>query len=303
MNEDNRYIRFDWAIKHMLRDKANFDVLEGLLTVLIGEKIKIEEILESEANHLSDYDKYNLTEFSCLFSNKQRIKVEIQILRELGYRQRIVLNKNIPPSPDILPYNKSTMFSKIYSIVILYFDIGDGDDYIYHGYKTPIGLNTGTILNISDKDKDVIFLQSPNSDIREYYTIHVTKFNHSTESCMAEWTDYLKTNNIYKNTSTPGLIEAVKKLKVSELSNQDRYNYEDYLDAIMFQNDVLECAKEEGRQIGLVKAVQEIYKSKIDEGIEKGKKKAWEEMVEKLRNAGLDDDRIAEIIGQGPEIS
>ena len=30
----DRYIRFDWAIKRMLRDKANFAVLEGLLTVL-----------------------------------------------------------------------------------------------------------------------------------------------------------------------------------------------------------------------------------------------------------------------------
>ena len=45
MNEADRYIRFDWAIKHMLRDKANFSVLEGLLTVLIGEKITMEEVL------------------------------------------------------------------------------------------------------------------------------------------------------------------------------------------------------------------------------------------------------------------
>ena len=38
------YIRFDWAIKRILRDKANFGVLEGLMTVLIGDKITIEEI-------------------------------------------------------------------------------------------------------------------------------------------------------------------------------------------------------------------------------------------------------------------
>ena len=32
----DRYIRFDWAIKRMLRDKANFAVLEGLLTVPVS---------------------------------------------------------------------------------------------------------------------------------------------------------------------------------------------------------------------------------------------------------------------------
>ena len=37
MNADNRYIRFDWAVKRMLRDKANFGVLEGLPIDLIAE--------------------------------------------------------------------------------------------------------------------------------------------------------------------------------------------------------------------------------------------------------------------------
>ena len=47
---EDTYIRFDWAMKHMLRDKANFDILEGFVSVLLGEEIKIEEILESESN-------------------------------------------------------------------------------------------------------------------------------------------------------------------------------------------------------------------------------------------------------------
>ena len=45
----DRYIRFDWAIKRLLRQKANFDVLEGFLTVFLNEKVKIIEILESES--------------------------------------------------------------------------------------------------------------------------------------------------------------------------------------------------------------------------------------------------------------
>ena len=55
----DRYIRFDWAIKRLLRQKANFDVLEGFLTVFIGEEVKIVEILESEGNQQAEDDKFN----------------------------------------------------------------------------------------------------------------------------------------------------------------------------------------------------------------------------------------------------
>ena len=53
MSNNNQYIRFDWAAKRMLRDKANFGVLEGLVTVLLNEEIHIIDILESEGNQES----------------------------------------------------------------------------------------------------------------------------------------------------------------------------------------------------------------------------------------------------------
>nr|MCR5643784.1 hypothetical protein [Prevotella sp.]MCR5643993.1 hypothetical protein [Prevotella sp.] len=59
MNDDKRIVRFDWAVKRMLRDKANFGVLEGLMKVLIGEDLRIDEILESESNQDGFDDKFN----------------------------------------------------------------------------------------------------------------------------------------------------------------------------------------------------------------------------------------------------
>ena len=59
MEEQNKYIRFDWAMKRLLRDKANFSVLEGLLTTLLNEKITINKLLESESNQEDEYDKQN----------------------------------------------------------------------------------------------------------------------------------------------------------------------------------------------------------------------------------------------------
>ena len=53
------YISFDWALKRLLRDKANFDVLEGFLSTLLETEIKIHRLLESEGNKNRDDAKYN----------------------------------------------------------------------------------------------------------------------------------------------------------------------------------------------------------------------------------------------------
>ena len=55
----NKYIRFDWAAKNILRNKADFVVFEGLISVLVKDKVKIVELLESESNQMSENDKYN----------------------------------------------------------------------------------------------------------------------------------------------------------------------------------------------------------------------------------------------------
>ena len=79
----DRYIRFDWAIKRLLRQKANFDVLEGFLTVFIGEEVKIVEILESEGNQQTQDDKFNRVDIKARNSKGEIILVEVQNTSEL----------------------------------------------------------------------------------------------------------------------------------------------------------------------------------------------------------------------------
>ena len=52
-----KHIRFDWAAKKLLRDKANFDILEGFLSELLKQDIRIKGLLESESNQDYENDK------------------------------------------------------------------------------------------------------------------------------------------------------------------------------------------------------------------------------------------------------
>ena len=90
MANNNDFIRFDWAIKRILRDKANFGVLEGLMTVLLGDKITIVEILESESNRDSREDKSNRVDVKAKTSDGEIIIVEVQLAREAHFMQRIL---------------------------------------------------------------------------------------------------------------------------------------------------------------------------------------------------------------------
>ena len=139
---------------------------------------------------------------------------------------------------------------KVYSINILYFDLGKGGDYLYHGTTRFVGVHTGDELQVNYKEGDLIRMRIPSEIFPEYYIIRVNEFNKVATTPLEEWIEYLKNGVIRENTATPGLEEARKKLQYLSMSKQERAAYDEHVNAIMIQNDVLDTAKLEGRAEG-----------------------------------------------------
>ena len=136
------YIRFDWAMKRMLRDKANHEVIEGLLTSLLGEKVTIKEFLESEGNQKYEDDKFNRVDILAENDRDELLIIEIQNTRELAYFQRMLYGVSKAITDYMELGDKYDKVRKVYSINIVYFDLGQGEDYVYHGktiFKGKIG--------------------------------------------------------------------------------------------------------------------------------------------------------------------
>ena len=255
MEVNNKYIRFDWAVKRMLRDKANFAVLEGLITVLTGEVVKIEELLEGVGSRDLADDKFNRVDIKAKNVKGEIILVEMRITRELYYRQRIVLG--IPKA--LTEHNEFDLMyenaKKVYSINILYFDLGKGSDYLYHGKTVFTGVHTNDRLEVNTKEADELRMRVPEDIFPEYYIIRVNEFNSVATTPIEEWLDYLKNNRIKDDTSTPGLKEARQKLLYMTMSDKERRAYDAHMDDIMVQNDVLDTAKREGRAEGRAEGI------------------------------------------------
>ena len=244
--DNHSIIRFDWAAKRLLRNKANYAVLEGLVTVLLGEKISIIEMLESESNQDSANDKFNRVDIKAKDSKGDIILIEIQLTREWYYLQRVLYGVSKTITEHISLGSKYEEVKKIYSINILYFDLGKGSDYLYHGTTTFIGVHTKDELIVRKRDKDAIRTCSPTEIFPEYFLIRVNEFNEVAKTPIEEWMDFLKNNHIKDNTETPGLREAKEQLRVLQMNDAERKAYDNYLDTIRTQDSVLDTYRTEG---------------------------------------------------------
>lgn len=279
--DDNKYIRFDWAAKRMLRDKANFGVFEGLITVLLNEPVHIVEILESESNQNDADDKFNRVDIKARNSKDEIILVKIQQIRELYYLRWVVTGVAKTITEHISLGEKYDKVKKVYSISILYFDLGQGADYLYHGQTSLVGVHTKDTLKINTRDKGIIKIKTPEEIFPEYFIIRVNAFNKVAKTPLEEWIDYLKSGHIKEDTTVPGLQEARQKLQYLKMDKAERKAYDRHIDNIMVQNDVLDTAKMEGRA----------------EGLEDGKRT----VARNLKAMGMDIEAIAKATGLGTE--
>ena len=285
----DRYIRFDWAIKRLLRQKANFDVLEGFLTVFIGEEVKIVEILESEGNQQTPDDKFNRVDIKARNSKGEIILVEVQNTSELYYLERILYGVAKAITEHIHLGDTYKEVKKVYSISILYFDIGKGADYLYVGQNKFIGVHTNDQLVITAKEKGVLVQKSPAEIFPEYILVRVNEFDKVAVTPLEEWVAYLKSGVIKENTTAPGLQEARKKLQYYSMTDAERYAYDEHLNAVMIQNDVLGNAREEGLAEGRAEG--------LTQGRAEGRAEAKKDIVKVMLAEGLSVEQVAKYCG------
>nr|WP_284697177.1 Rpn family recombination-promoting nuclease/putative transposase [Bacteroides fragilis] len=297
MDYTDRYIRFDWAVKRLLRNKANFGVLEGFLTVLLNEPIRIVEILESEGNQQRENEKFNRVDIKARNSKDEIIIVEVQNTREIYYLERILFGVAKAITEHIELGELYSEVKKVYSVSILYFDIGRGNDYLYHGQNTFVGVHTGDFLEVTTKEKNAIIRKLPAEIFPEYFLIRVNEFNKVAVTPLEEWIEYLKTGIIRPDTKAPGLEEARRKLIYYNMDKKERLAYDEHINAVMIQNDVLSTAALEGRQEGLAEGRQEGLAEGRQEGLAEGRIEEKRENARKMKSLNFPPETIHQITG------
>ena len=291
----NRYIRFDWAAKYMLRNKADFAIFEGLISVLVKDKVTIVELLDTESNKETKDDKYNRVDIKAKNSKGEIILVEIQQTREHDYVQRMIYGVAKTITEHMSSGQRYENVKKVFSINILYFNLGEGEDYLYHGQTRLQGVHTNDSLKLTDYERDDLHVLSPDQVFPEYFVIRVNVFDkEKIDGYLEEWMDYLKNERIRPDTTAPGLQEARQRLDLLMMSDAERRRYERDLDTLVRDTDVMRTqlmeaeikGRKKGEKIGMEKGMEKGEKIGMEKGMEKGEKIGMEKGLEKGRAEG-----------------
>jgi len=186
-------------MKKLLRSKANFEILEGFLSELLKENIHILEILESESNKEDQRDKFNRVDLKVKNQKNEIIIIEVQYEREFDYLQRILFASSKVITEHLHESEAYSDIVKVISVNILYFDLGHGNDYIYHGTTSFKGLHHQDILELSDEQQGLYKKDKIHQIFPEYYLVKINNFNDRAKDTLDEWIYFLKNEEIKEN--------------------------------------------------------------------------------------------------------
>lgn len=279
-------VRFDWAIKRILRNKADYCIVEGLLTVLLKKQIKIKSLLESESNKENADDKFNRVDILAEDEKGELMIFEIQNNRELDYFHRMAYGSSKVLAEYLKEGDDYKNIRKIYSINIVYFSLGQGKDYAYHGVTQFVSMHDSTdILKLSAAQQKAFDCELPSDIFPEYYLLRIDKFDELATTPLDEWISFLKTGEIPDDAKAPGLPEARERLRIDSLSDEEKKDYQRMLENLRYQRSVIETGRAEGRAEGL------------EEGRAEGELSKSLSIAANLISIGMPLEQIASITG------
>lgn len=294
-------------MKRLLRDKANYVVLEGFLASLLGKRFKIHRFLESEGNQEDEEDKYNRVDILAESEDGELCIIEVQNSRELSYFHRMLygVSKAITEYIGLgKPYEE---VRKVYSINIVYFELGQGKDYVYHGKTEFVGLHQPhDTLKLSvrqnekffgNKELDVMKRKAASDLFPEYYVLRVNDFDKVATTPLDEWIEFLKTGNISAKAKAAGLSEARERLRIDALSDKDKQAYYRHMESVRHMKSLFDTSRDEGYEEGMDKGLAKGMDMGLAKGLAKGRSERAKEIAKQLKAMGLTTEQIAQATG------
>jgi len=273
--KQQKHVRFDWAIKRLLRQKANFNILEGFLSELLKEDISIVEIIDTESNQETETDKFNRVDILVKDKKGELIIIEIQNSYAIDYFLRILYGISKAITEHIKTGDEWTSVKKVISINIVYFDLGRGEDYIYKGTTTFSGLHQKDELQLSNAQKRLFKKEK----IRDLYP-----------------EIYLKNSEIKKDFTAKGLKAAEEVLKVANMEEEERREYQRFGEVLSDRASQALSIKIEIEMA--VEKEREAKELAVKKEREKGENKA---IIAMIKSTDLSDKQIADALGVDKE--
>jgi len=283
--DDRKLISFDWAIKRLLRNKADFSVLEGFLSTLLERDVQIVELLDPESNKQHASDRQVVVDVLCKTSNNTLVLIEVQFHHQLFFFHRIQYNAAKIISERLRSNQNFDQVEKVYAVNLVYFNLGRGLDYVYHGKMEFRGMNQRDPLLLSKKQQQVYNCTHPSDLFLEVFILKVNQFDDVAKSPLSEWIYYLKNETLPEHYTAKGLSLLDEQFKVSAMETSELKDYNKYRAPKYLTAEEVDYYLDEGRE----------------EGKYEGMALQKRAIIAKAFKQGLDLEFISDLVGMSME--
>jgi predicted transposase/invertase (TIGR01784 family) len=254
-------ISFDYAIKYLLRDKGDYEIVEGFISALLKTKgykdVKIIALLESESNKEDSKSKRSLADLIVEDEEHHKYIIEIERTVKDSFIHKYCFNASRLIVDHLAQREDYTQIIKIFHISLLYFPIGNGNGAIYHGKTIIHEVETNEKLSVHIKNQETGEIFDATDILPEYFYISVPLFNDRLEREIDDWLHVMKYDEVPENYHSPYMAQVAEKLNILKMSPEERANYSYYQKLIYNDRDELQSAEARGEAKGEAKGKAE----------------------------------------------
>lgn len=289
-------ISFDYAIKYLLKDKGDYEIVEGFISALLksyGYKdVKIISLLDTESNKETKKGKRSLADL--VVEDEEHNKYIVEIERQ--YKDSFIHKACFNTSRLIVDHLGEQMdylkIVKVFHISLLYFPVGRGA--IHHGQTIIREMETKEKLTVHITDPKTKEIICDAADILpEYFFISVPLFNDRLEKEMDDWLYVLKYDDIPETYHSPYMQRVADKLSILKMTPDERNSYYAYMKQMYSDRDELQAAIIKGELKG-----REEERKKYEAKLEETKR----EIARKVLSMGMDVESVRDLTGLSIEI-
>lgn len=242
-----RLISFDFAIKYLLRDKGNYDIVEGFISALLKEQgyppVKILALLDTESNKEQYSQKKNLADLIVEDEQHHKYIVEIERQEVNNFVHKSCFNTSRLIVDQISSGNDYLGIKKIFHISLLYFKVGES--VIYHGKTIVRELETQEKLSIHIEDINENVYDATEI-FPEYIFISVPQFNDKVEREIDEWLYVIKNSDVSPEFKSPYMKRVAEKLSVLKMNAETQNDYYRYMKDVATYKNAIDTAERKG---------------------------------------------------------
>ena len=291
-------ISFDYAIKYLLKDKGDYEIVEGFISALLiseGYKpIKIRALLDGESNKEIKHLKRSIADVIVEDEQGNNYIVEIDRAYTDLFLQKAVFNTSRLIVDNLGANQDYLQIKKVFHIKLLYFPFENTEAPLHHGKVIFHEIDNKHPIDIHLIDRGMQMFDAHNI-FPEYFLISIPLFDDVIKAEIDEWLYLMKHSEVKDDFKSPYMKKAAERLSILKMSNQEREVYDTYVMDSMKGRDYLISAEAKGKAEGISIGEARGEKKKAVEiaRVMLAKNKSVEEIEE---FTGLSKDDVARIL-------